>query len=487
MANLFPQILAAAVDERAHNIFYRQTQLERLCSSLITRIPDIREAIAEDYGHSPAEVALEIHLVLEAVKREYASLQPSKAHEEEYLIAAGKDAPSRTRPAGIVYIEPCTHSLFYSVVVPLAAATAAGNCVIVLLENNIRTLSSLLRQILSSALAQDTFAIVSSAIRDESLLNSAIFVDQNSTAKWPKANELASAAATRTIAVVDRTADVQLAAHELVAARFSFRGRSAYAPDCVLVNEFVKHAFLQAVVSECAKLGGVAPITGDEKSMRGGAADKVQEQVSSLREADPGVRVILQEHKMAVVDLPSRTSHFLAKKLDAPVLMVHAITSLDDAIDLISSTEDGPCLAAYHFGNPAQAKYLTQFIDANISFINHIPREVLIGPAYPTGHPINLAARYPRELFTLQRPAYIERRSAPAVFDAALTSSSNATAQQLLRDASSPLKVLKRSKGGGVGFFEQGFLMNAAILLTTTISVSGFGIYWWVRRGRSPW
>lgn len=133
-ADTFPHIRAAAIDQRTENIFYRQTQLERLTQSLISTTNDISSAIAADYGNSQAEVAIEINLAISAVRRDYASLQPKQAHEDEYLIAAGKDAPSTRKPAGIVYIEPCTHTLFYSVIVPLSAAIAAGNCVIVLVS-----------------------------------------------------------------------------------------------------------------------------------------------------------------------------------------------------------------------------------------------------------------------------------------------------------------------------------------------------------------
>jgi acyl-CoA reductase-like NAD-dependent aldehyde dehydrogenase len=135
MANNFPRIRAAAVDERAHNVFYRMTQLERLCKTLIDKADSIREAISSDYGHSQAEIAVEFNLAIKAIEGSYASLKPEKALQEEYLIANGKDAPSNRKPAGIVYIEPTTHTLFYSVLVPLASAIAAGNCVIVLVRN----------------------------------------------------------------------------------------------------------------------------------------------------------------------------------------------------------------------------------------------------------------------------------------------------------------------------------------------------------------
>lgn len=132
MTESYSEIRAAAIDGRAHNVYYRQAQLERLTQSLLKRVPEVREAITAGYGHTAGETAVELNLTLEALKRDYDSIQPTKAHAEEYLVAAGKSAPTNKTPFGIVYIEPCVHTLLYSVLVPVSAAIAAGNCVIVL-------------------------------------------------------------------------------------------------------------------------------------------------------------------------------------------------------------------------------------------------------------------------------------------------------------------------------------------------------------------
>ncbi|TKA69893.1 hypothetical protein B0A55_07522 [Friedmanniomyces simplex] len=485
MAEIFPRIRAAAIDGRAHNVFYRQAQLEQLCQALISNASKLRDAIATDYRHSPAETAVELNLAISAIRRDYATLDPKQAHAEEYLIASGEDAPGSTRPVGVVYIEPCTHTLLYSVVVPLSAAIAAGNCVIVLLENNLRAVSSLLRQILPSALDRDTFAITSSPIDDQSFLGVVAHVNQNDSERWPRANQISSPARSRTVAVVDRTANVELAARELVAARFRFGGRSPYAPDIVFVNEFVRQSFLQAVVAECVKLESGVAADRDAKP-KSSASSRVSEPIEALRETDSGLRVIVQERNFAVVELTSRISDLLAQKNTAPVLVVHTIRSLDDVIDLVTSTSTGiPALTAYHFSNPASAKYLTQFIDANVSFANNVPRELLVGPAFPAAHTTDLSARYPPQLFTESRPAYIKPAARSQTLTNALVSGDNAAVKSLMAEVIAPLAAMKRHPGGGVGFFEQGFLMNAALILTTTLSLSGAGIYWIVKYRRA--
>lgn len=134
MAHPFPRIEAAAIDGRLHTVYHRQVQLERLCKALVDNVNEIKQTIEQDYDYSPQEIATEYHQTLTAAKQYYALLDPKEAHEEEYLVANRKDASQTRAPAGIVYIEPTTHTFFYSSIVPLVAALAAGNCVVLLVR-----------------------------------------------------------------------------------------------------------------------------------------------------------------------------------------------------------------------------------------------------------------------------------------------------------------------------------------------------------------
>jgi len=69
-------------------------------------------------------------------------------------------------------------------------------------------------------------------------------VDQTET--QTSAAQLVSSLKARAIAIIDRSADIDTAAKAIVTARFSFQGMSPYAPDLVIVNEFVKKDFFQA-------------------------------------------------------------------------------------------------------------------------------------------------------------------------------------------------------------------------------------------------
>jgi acyl-CoA reductase-like NAD-dependent aldehyde dehydrogenase len=124
------RIRSAAIDERAHNPFYRKTQLKQLHEKLVQNAAAIQKAIAADTGHTTAEVKVEFYLGLQCVKDSYASIDPKASIEAEYSIANGKNAEHNVDPVGVVVIQPTEHTLFYSIMSALAPAIAAGNCVI---------------------------------------------------------------------------------------------------------------------------------------------------------------------------------------------------------------------------------------------------------------------------------------------------------------------------------------------------------------------
>lgn len=127
---LFPRLQAAAIDGRTRNILYRQEQLFKLHKALVQESEAIVNAIASDLTRGEAQV--EYALALKELRERYAELDAEKGLEEEYAITNGKDAAGLRTGAGIVLIKAHTdHTLFFSVVAPLSAAIAAGNCVVV--------------------------------------------------------------------------------------------------------------------------------------------------------------------------------------------------------------------------------------------------------------------------------------------------------------------------------------------------------------------
>jgi hypothetical protein len=208
-------------------------------------------------------VEAEFFLTMDAVRHFYESLDFQTELEQEYRLAHGKDNENRRVGAGLVIIRPTSHTRLYSIISPLAASISAGNCVLVevgsgifsgkavfandqQLQDTLLDVDSVLREILPKALDSNIFYI-SRSITDEQLLKTAVLVDQTAHGNQPSlTTQLLSSSTRRAVAIVDRTADIETAAKTITTARFSFGGSSPYAPDIVMVNEFVKDEFIEA-------------------------------------------------------------------------------------------------------------------------------------------------------------------------------------------------------------------------------------------------
>lgn len=288
------RLQASVVDGRTENGRYRQDQLQRLHRTLREEASQITAALVADSRSSSSEVDAEYFLGMEAVRHFYDSLDFEKDLKEEYSVVRGEDNLTRRVGAGLVVIRPTSHTRFYSIVTPLAAAIAAGNCVILevslrhfmweswtkhlmcanqysspvsQLSETVSQVDSVLRQALTEALDVNTF-YASKTATEQSILDDAVLVDQ--TSNGPPStltSQLLSSSQTRCVAIVDRSANIDDAARAITAARFSFGGTSPYAPDLVLVNEFVKKDFFEAcsryATSSFAKDSSVKRAGGD--------------------------------------------------------------------------------------------------------------------------------------------------------------------------------------------------------------------------------
>ena len=79
---------------------------------------------------------MEFIQALKTLRKHYSGLNPDHELEAEYAIARNQDAADNREPVGIVVIDPSTHSFLFSIVAPLSAAIATGNCVIIQVKSN---------------------------------------------------------------------------------------------------------------------------------------------------------------------------------------------------------------------------------------------------------------------------------------------------------------------------------------------------------------
>ncbi|RYP90178.1 hypothetical protein DL770_003714 [Monosporascus sp. CRB-9-2] len=403
-ARPFPKLQDTLADGRLANVFFRRDQLRRLQESLLQHKDALLDGIVKDSGNSLSEAFAELYMTLSAVKLYHDELDPQEQLAAEYRIAKGRDAADAREGIGIVLLVPQKHTFVYSVLVPLAAAIAAGNCVVIVLEQTLLSLPPIISDILRDSLDRDVYETVQARPKDVEA--NCIQVIQTGDTDAEAARMLLSPSMSLVIAIVDRTADLEEAARTLVDARMKFGGRSTYAPDVILVNEFVKQDFLNAAVRH-----SIIYMTEENGSLfdKQNRLSGGESKIGSGRTDQSSIRTITSGANSSILDIADRNTLPSLGKVSQRSLYVHGVSSLDDAVEVANDLSGETLLAVYSFGDLPSCKYLLQFTSAYAGFANLIPTGLLVGPAAANDHPLTISPRYPSSLFSAPRPRFTEK------------------------------------------------------------------------------
>ncbi|KAJ5728880.1 ALDH-like protein [Penicillium malachiteum] len=477
MTLFLQSIREASVDGRMQNVLYRQDQFEKLHRILVQHGEHIQKTMVKDGTHTDTEAKIEYFFALRSLKEYYETLDSDKALHQEYAISRGEDSPAQAEPIGIVYVAITEHTVFYSTIAAICAALAAGNCVViqVRVDNHyiyrrlkmpteselFGEVSTLIRQLLADkSLDRDVIAVVVDRPSKADLGPNHIRVFQNplKTQESLDFNHEITSPSGCVIAIVDRTADLDSAAQALVAARFSFGGTSPYAPDIILVNEFVKRPFLAAVTNAMVSFL-------EDRRFDSRIPERTKPQDDSLD-------LVAALGQAELFEVTFREFNVIQNRNSSRRLLVHGVRSLDDAIDLANGNRK--LIASYIFADLVSAKYLTQFITTHVSFVNQIPLELLIGPAAPQQIGFDRSLRYPISLFSQRCPAFVTSMPFNDLLQHTMQGQ-GAEISHALMEISKALKPSKpRPNGGGVGFFEQGILIGLALFGIPILVSVGF-------------
>ncbi|KFY35727.1 hypothetical protein V494_05662 [Pseudogymnoascus sp. VKM F-4513 (FW-928)] len=486
------QLHAAAIDGRTDNVRHRQNELQKLHLCLRENATTILSCISKDSDGGSSTISLESEaeywLTINAVEQQYDGLDFETSIKEEYLIATGTNNENRRIGKGVVVIRPTTHTRFYSIIVPLVAAIAAGNCIALELADTMLNVDAVLKDLLPKSLDPDAFCIINTTLYSQERI---FVVDQTAKGSVSSVDKLCSNPSARSIAIVDRDTDIEFAAKTIIKARFSFQGTSPYSPDLIIVNEYIKNQFTEA----CSRYAGkFFPPMSQSKAVRNNnlletkKALKVAEEKGEVTISGPGL--------FRIVDIHDKGCTMIKTKISGYCLAIASSSSLVDSVRISKLNPD--ILALYTFSDTATAKFLSQHVNALTSFANSIPSHILVGPAAPiTSILAPQYHKYSSNMFSSPRPQYIAL-PAPSgdlaliedilsrFYEPAEQSSSllKLRGKRVERDGKS-VKVLKPKKAQPkrfqLGFFEQGILLGAGVVLTVVISTVVSGI-WVLRR-----
>ncbi|KAI8632759.1 Aldehyde/histidinol dehydrogenase [Xylariaceae sp. FL1651] len=475
---MLSNIRSTAIDGRLLNPIYRKTLLRDLHNALSDHITDIQDAIVNDTGKQSSEAKAETWLSLQLLADAYVSIRPDQAVKQEYAIARGEDLSNNREPIGIVIVHPSVHCFFFSLMSALVPAFSAGNCVVVQADWSLSQTHSLVLGLISRTLDDDVFFTTDKEIKETDLRHRHIHVLQDGPKNIDAPYRLLSNPEALITAIVERDANIATAAKSLAMARFGLQGSSPYAPDLILVNELVKDQLAAAVVEQIGRFKAEA--SNNSGRTAGFADGGILHEIQGCKDTD----IIFSNPDGTVIDIKNRQSCISQRKVKGRCLALHAVTSMDDAIDLSNSL--GRVAASYVFTTNSAAKYICQFLDGPVAFVNHIPLALLFNPIAPENTVYNPKLRnfYTQNLFSVPKASFVVACHDDQILEEALYEKSAQNLSLLDQQASTKIVGFSRPKrGAAIGFFEQGIIIGG--ILTISISVSLIGVLgYWVARYR---
>lgn len=238
---------------------FRKAQLASLKQSIVSHEQQIINALKQDLGKSEFEAyATEIGFVLDSIGNMTKNLddwmKPESVKTPLHLQPA-KSFVLREPYGSVLIIGPFNYP-FQLIMEPLIGAIIGGNCAIVKPSETTPNVANIIRTIIEETFSPHYIRVVEGEREEVTALIHASFDYIFFTGSVNVGKVIAKAAAERLTpitlelggkspAIVDQTANLDLAAKRIAWGKFMNTGQTCVAPDYVCVHESVKDEFLK--------------------------------------------------------------------------------------------------------------------------------------------------------------------------------------------------------------------------------------------------
>ena len=339
----------------------RRRKLERLHDGLRTYRSAFQDAVQADFQKAPTEVDLtELKPVLYEVQHAIDHLDDWMAPDrvETPLLFTGTRSEIHYESKGVALIlSPWNYPLLLTLG-PLVSAIAAGNCVVLKPSEKTPHTNAVLKRMLGDLYEEREVALFPGAKEVAQTLLDHPFDHVYFTGS-PRVGRLVMKAAAEHLtsvtlelggkspAIVDGSADLDLAAERIVWSKFTNAGQTCIAPDYLLVEDRVHDALVERLTATVDRFYGVTAAhrrtTPDYARLIDDAHwEKI---VAFLTEAvEDGASVVTGGTTDAdaryvsptiLTDVPLDTE-IMQEEIFGPLLPVLSVSSLDDALRIIN-------------------------------------------------------------------------------------------------------------------------------------------------------
>lgn len=253
---------------------YRKNALEKLRRAITTHESEIFEALKADLGKSNFESYMcEVGLVLDELTFAQKNLKKWMKPQNRKTPFSQFHAKSFvcSEPYGCVLLMSPWNYPFMLTLSPLIGAICAGNCITIKPSAYSSSVSTIIKKLLSSCFDVAYINVIeggrheNSALLEEkfdfifftgSVSVGGIVMEKASKHLTPVILELGG----KSPCIVDKTADIKLAAKRIAFGKYLNCGQTCVAPDYLLIHDSVKDEFLKYLVNYIVEFFGANPL-----------------------------------------------------------------------------------------------------------------------------------------------------------------------------------------------------------------------------------
>ena len=359
------------------DITYRLSMLKKLRNTIKIYEPQIRDALKTDLGKSETESYMcEIGMTLSELSYQISHLRRWARPKTHHTGLVNFHARSFTvqEPYGCVLIMSPWNYPFMLCMEPLVGALAAGNCCIVKPSNYSPATSAVIAKIIREIFPEEYVSVVEGGRAENTeLLNQRfdyifftggvtvgkLVMEKASAHLTPVTLELGG----KSPCIIDRTANLKIAATRLAFGKFLNCGQTCVAPDYVLIDSSVKDAFLPLLKEQIAKMYGAQPLKNPDYGKI--INRKHFERLLGLISPD---KLILGGESDAdalriaptVLDNVTAEDSVMQEEIFGPILPILTFDSLDEAQEFVISREKPLAFYLFTSDKATEARFLKE-------------------------------------------------------------------------------------------------------------------------------
>lgn len=343
---------------------FREQVLKNLKQSIIRNEKEIFKALNQDLGKSETESYMsEVGLVLSEIS--YCLKHFKKWAKPKKVRTPLAQFPAKSfmvyEPRGVVLIMSPWNYPFMLTMEPLVGAICAGNCCVLKPSNYSPCTSAIIRKIISECFDENhVYVVLGGREQNQELLDERfdyifftggitvgkVVAEKTSKYLTPITLELGG----KSPCIIEKSANVKLAAKRVVFGKFLNCGQTCIAPDYCLVDNSVKQEFIECVKLEIVKMFGKNPIDNNlyGKIINQKHYDRIMGLIDSNKIVFGG-KGNKESNKIEPTILNNVTlaDAVMQEEIFGPVLPIIGINGLNEAKNIIKNF--GKPLALYLF------------------------------------------------------------------------------------------------------------------------------------------